>query len=222
MKITLVEPQVKNPHRFNIFLDGKFAFGADEDLLVEKRLIVGKQLDTSEVEEILFEAEVGKLMERMYGLLSRRMRSEREIRDYIKKLNIKNKISNKELVSDLATESLINKLKQKGLINDLEFAKAWVEARSKKKSKRAIQAELFKKGIDRDIIEEVMSDEKGVMSQNEEGIATKLLEKKLDRWKNLAPFEKKKKMYEFLARRGFDYEVIKTCIKQILDKIMTK
>ena len=41
-KITSVEPQKKNPKRFSIFLDGEFAFGADEDLVVDKRLVVAK------------------------------------------------------------------------------------------------------------------------------------------------------------------------------------
>ena len=69
-KVTSVEPQKKNPNRFNIFLDNAFAFGADEDLVVEHRLIVGKILEPDQVERLLFESEVGKLMERMYRLFS--------------------------------------------------------------------------------------------------------------------------------------------------------
>lgn len=218
MEITSVEPQRKNPHRFNIFLDGKFAFGADENLVVEQRLIVGKQLDNSELESLIFEAEVGKLMERVYGLLSRRMRSEKEIRDYFRNLSFKRKVKGKEEISSLVIDATIEKLKQKNLINDKEFAKAWIEARGEKKSSRAIQSELFKKGIGREIIEEVMSDEEGLSSQNQEKIAKQLLEKRMDRWKNLSPLEKKKKMYEFLLRRGFGYDVVKYVIEKLLKK----
>ena len=35
MKITQVERQKKNPKRFNVYLDGVFSFGADEDLIVD-------------------------------------------------------------------------------------------------------------------------------------------------------------------------------------------
>ncbi|MFH0936686.1 MAG: hypothetical protein V1808_00105, partial [Candidatus Daviesbacteria bacterium] len=75
-QITFVEPQKKNqpagrqgPKRFNIFLDGEFAFGADEDLVVNYRLIKGRTLEAEELNKLLYEAEVGKLMDRVYGLL---------------------------------------------------------------------------------------------------------------------------------------------------------
>ena len=83
-KITSVEPQKKNPKRFNVFIDGEFAFGADEDLVVNYRLIPGKNIDSQVFKKLLSEAEVGKLMERMYNLFSIRQRSEKEVRDYLK------------------------------------------------------------------------------------------------------------------------------------------
>ncbi len=212
-KITSVEPQKKNPKRFNIFLDEEFAFGADEDLVVEWRLIPGKLLDTSDVEKLLFESEVGKLMERMYRLFNLRLRSEREVRNYLKNLSYKRNIKDQEQISEAAIELLINKLKQKQLLNDEQFAKAWVEARSKKKGPRVLKQELFQKGIDREIIEEVMSNESLVDS----GIQTaeKLLEKKLRVWKSLPTIEFKKKTYEFLMRRGFSYEVVKDIMSRM-------
>ena len=77
-KITSVEPQKKNPKRFNVFMDGEFAFGADEDLVVFYRLVPGKVVEREELDKLIYEAEVGKLMERVYGLFSVRQRSEKE------------------------------------------------------------------------------------------------------------------------------------------------
>ncbi|MDO8638863.1 MAG: RecX family transcriptional regulator [Candidatus Daviesbacteria bacterium] len=216
LKITSVEVQKKNPHRFNIFIDGKFAFGADEDLVVDRRLIVGKEFETHDIEKLLFEAEVGKLMERMYGLFNVRLRSEKEIRDYLKNLSYKRKIKDREEISEASIELLIDKLKQKKLINDLEFAKAWMEARSKKKGKIAIKLELMQKGIDREIIEEVISYQP---SDGSEGlVAEKLLSKKLNLWKNLSPVEFKKKSIDYLLRRGFEYELVRNIVEKVLKK----
>src|SRR3989338_2417073 len=145
MKITEVSPQKKNLKRFNVFLDGVFAFGADEDLIVDRRLLVGKILNTEDLEKLLFEAEVGKLMERMYGLFNIRQRSEKEIKDYLRNLSFKRKIKDSEEISVQAIELLVSKLKQKRLLNDKEFATSWFEARSKKKGLQAIKAELYKK-----------------------------------------------------------------------------
>lgn len=216
-KITSVESQKKNPKRFNIYLDGKFAFGADEDLVVERRLIVGKQLDNSELESLIFEAEVGKLMERMYGLLNRRMRSEKEIRGYFRNLSFKRKVKGKEEISDLVTNQLINKLKKKGLIDDKEFAKKWIESRriSKKKSNRALTSELLQKGLDREDIVEALGEDD---LESEEKLAEEALEKKMDRWKALPYLKKKKKAYEFLGRRGFGYDIIKEVVDKFLEK----
>lgn len=215
-KITSVEPQKKNPKRFNVFLDGEFAFGADEDLIVSHRLIPGKAIEKSDLDKLLYEAEIGKLMERMYGLFSVRQRSEKEVRTYLKNLSFKRKIKEKNEISNITVDLLIERLKQKGLVDDLEFAKAWVEARRKSKQKgaRALKAELIQKGIDREIIEEVISYQSSVVSEEE--LAKEALNKKMKAWKNLPPQEFKKKAFEFLARKGFDYSVIKNAVENIL------
>lgn len=215
LRITSVEVQKKNPHRFNIYLDGKFAFGADEDTVVNFRLITGKEISDEDLNKLIFEVEVGKLMERMYYLFNVRQRSEKEVRDYLKKLSFKRKIKDKEEISEVVVENLIEKLKQKRLINDEEFAKAWIESRrkNKKKGKMALKSELFQKGINREIIEESLQD---TSVDEEKSLAMQAVQKKLERWKNLPEMEFKKKVFEFLARRGFDYEVVSDVIEKTM------
>lgn len=215
-KITSVEPQKKNQRRFNIFLDGVFGFGADEDTVVKFRLVPGKQLDNSGLEVILLETEVGKLMARMYGLFNVRLRSEKEVRDYLRNLNFKKKVKDQEEISEAVIESLINNLKNKGLLNNEVFAKAWVESRSKKKGWRVIQSELMSKGVDRETIESIKY--QVVSSTDEKQTAKNLLEKKARVWRNLEGQEFRKKATEFLVRRGFDYSVAKEVIDIFLEK----
>lgn len=218
LKVTSVEVQKQNTHRYNIFLDDVFAFGADEDLVVEYRLISGKILDPATVEKLLFEAEVGKLMERMYGLFNIRQRSEKEVRDYLKNLSYKRKARGQDEISNVAIDLLVDKLKQKKLLSDADFAKSWVESRrrSKKKGKLALKQELFQKGINKETIEELISGQ--VTGYSEEELAKQALEKKLRIWKNLPEIEFKKKAYGFLTRQGFEYEVIKNVIEKIIKK----
>ncbi|MDP3758206.1 MAG: RecX family transcriptional regulator [Candidatus Daviesbacteria bacterium] len=214
-EITSVEPQKQSASRrtkrFNIFLDGEFAFGADEDLVVNRRLVIGKIIDQDELNKILFEAEVGKLMEKMYRLWNIRQRSEREVRNYFR-------IKGKEEISQLVIDALVEALKKKGMVNDLEFAKVWTEARRKSKQKgiRAIKAELFQKGIDKEIIEEVVRLQ--VTGFSEEELAKQALEKKMKFWKNLPTLGFRKKAFEFLMRKGFEYEVVRDAIEKIMKK----
>lgn len=205
-------------HRYNIYLDGEFAFGADEDLMVDWRLVPGKVLNTSDVERLLFEAEVGKLMERMYRLFNLRQRSGKEVRDYLRNLSFKRKVLGQEEISEAAIELLINKLKQKGLLSDEQFAKAWVQSRrkTKKKGKIALKAELYQKGINQDLIEEVLEEES--TPESEKQLAQQALVKKIKTWRNLPLLEFRKKSYEFLLRRGFEYEVVREVIETYLKK----
>ncbi|MBI3103655.1 RecX family transcriptional regulator [Candidatus Daviesbacteria bacterium] len=214
-KITAVQSQKKNPHRFNIYLDGKFAFGADEDLVVDKRLVVGKEISTQDVEQLIKETETGKLMERMYRLFSIRQRSEKEVRDYFRNLSFKKKLKDQQEISSFIIETAVKLLKRKGMINDLEFAKAWVESRRKKKGPLVIKNELYQKGIDREIIDEVIS---GQGTGYSEDTAYQLLEKKMRLWLNLSEAEFRKKSYEFLLRRGFEYEVVKNVVENFIKK----
>lgn len=217
-KVTSVEPQKKNPHRYNIFLDGTFAFGADEDTVVNFRLIVGKEIPKDAIEKVLFETEVGKLMDRIYNLFSRRDRSEQEVRIYLKELSFKRKIKDKDELSDIVIDALIERLYSKGLLDDRRFAQNWVESRrkSKKKGSNALKAELYQKGISKDIIDDVLSEE-----VDEESLAFEALQKKLKSWRNLEDLELKQKAVEFLVRRGFDYSLAKNVIEKIIKKEYT-
>ena len=224
MKITQVERQKKNTKRFNIYLDGKFAFGADEDAVVDHRLIVGKEILQADLERILFATEVGKLMERMYGLFSVRMRSEREVRDYLKQYSFKRKLKDQEELSEVVIEELIERLKQKDLLNDERFASEWIHARrvSKQKGINAIKAELYQKGISREIIESQLDPRlRGDGTEDEESeeeLAMRALEKKIKSPKLLEDVKEKQRILGFLMRKGFTYDVSRTAIEKYLKK----
>lgn len=144
------------------------------------------------------------LLQKVYRLFSFRDRSEKEIRDFLQRKKAQN------------PDEIIEQLKEQGLINDERFAKAWVESRrrSKQKGVKALKLELWQKGIDREIIEEVTRVES--LESSEEQIAEKALEKKSRIWKNLEPMEFKKKATDFLMRKGFEYETAKRVIDNFL------
>lgn len=155
-----------------------------------------------------------KLMERIYALFNIRQRSEKEIRDYLKKLSFKRKVKGKEEISDLTIEFVLQKLKQKELINDLEFAKLWVESRSKKRGPLALKSELIKKGVSKEIIRDVLNSY--ISSENQVETAKILLDKKMKSWKSLPKLGLRKKATEFLLRRGFDFGLSKTLVDNLV------
>jgi regulatory protein len=159
-----------------------------------------------------------KLYNKTLHFLSFRPRSEKEIRDYLKNNSSYAKASEgqeKKTKEDLIN-SIINKLKEHKFLNDEEFVLWWFEQRTKvnPKSTRIIKVELQRKGIDKDLIETIIFQNKNLDLEN----AIKIANKKYERIKN----EDKKKIYEklfrFLGSKGFDYDTI----KEVIDRIFSK
>lgn len=138
--------------------------------------------------------------------LSYRPRSEKEIRDYIKKCA-------KDLDSSI-TEKIISKLKEYNFLNDENFAKLWIEQRTnfKPKSLRVIKMELAQKGIKKELIEDMIYDLR-FKNKDLESVK-KLIEKRITRYENLEKQEIYEKLGRFLAGKGFDYDTIKEALSR--------
>ena len=116
-------------------------------------------------------------------------------------------------------DSIIEKLKKQKFLDDREFAKWWIEQRSKVKPKalKFIIFELKQKGIEKDLIEEVLeSKEFEIVSDFDK--AFKLAQKRINRYRGETPKKAYEKMARFLASKGFDYDIIKKVIDQVLPK----
>jgi regulatory protein len=203
-RITKIEPQKKNPKRRSIFLDRKFAFGLEEEVLYKYGLKVGDEIDQKRIDQIL-ESEVKKeSKDAALKFLSYRMRSEKEVRDKLRK---------KEFAGEIIDE-VIKDLKRVNLLDDYEFASAWIRDRisDKPRGKTLLKQELWKKGIKKEIIEKVLR-EYFEDEEEELNLAKQLLEKRKKRYENLEKNVAKRRIMSFLLRRGFSYETVKEVLK---------
>lgn len=210
-KITDLSPQKKNPKRINVFLDGKFAFGISLESKMVNHLKIDQELTPEKVDELIFADQVERLYDKSLRFLGSRPRSEREIRTYLlQKLKLSDKGDEEKKNFERSIEEVIKKLLKIGQIDDREFARWWVEQRTKfkKLSPRIIKSELFQKGIDKEIIAEVI-DESEI---DPYGLALESGRKKLPSYKNLDKKIFKEKMSRYLTGRGFDWEVVKKVV----------
>ena len=191
-KITGLQVQKKNPNRVNIYLDGEFAFGVAR--ITAAWLKNGDELSDEKIARLLTEDSREWAYQQAMLFLSYRVRSEKEIRQNLRK---------HETPEDVIDET-IERLRKAGLANDNEFAQAWVENRStfRPRSRRALAMELRQKGLDDEIVHSAVS---GV---DEDALANEAAQKRLGRLKGLEWNDFRKKLSEFLARRGFPYSVI--------------
>ena len=203
-KITAIQGQKRNPNRVNIHLDGEYAFGLAR--IIAAWLQVGQVLDDEKIAKLQAEDAREQAMQQALLFLSYRARSEKEIRQNLSKHEI----------PETVIEDTIERLHQNGFANDKNFASAWVENRStfRPRGRRALALELRQKGIDDSTIESALED------VDEEALAYEAGQKKarkltLSLSKGQEWSEFRKKMSEFLARRGFSYSVIAPIVKRL-------
>jgi len=197
--VTLLKPQ-KNGKRVNVYLDGVFGFGIDLDNLVLSHIKIGTELTDEEVQKIVRKAEFQKTLDKLLRFATMRPRSEKEIDEYLKR----------KKVHESMWQDLFEKLKHFELLDDAKFAKWWVEQRLafKKISSRMLKLELGKKGIDKNTIEDVLEE----TPIDEEKMARELLEKRAYKWDSLDPKVAKQKKFQYLAGKGFSWEVIEKVV----------
>src|SRR5436309_11037556 len=108
---------------------------------------------------------------------------------------------------DEAIDGAIDKLRAQRYVDDLDFAKYWVEQRSRFRPKgdRALVSELTSKGVSRETIDAALGD---MPAESESDRARRAIARQVRRWESLEPRERKRKIHAFLAARGFGYDVI--------------
>ena len=188
-------------HAVLVYLDGKFTFGIDLETLMKLNLRVNNEYDENELNQIIKKAEFQKTLDKLIRYATLRPRSKREIELWFKK----------HKVHESMHKDLFNKLKRLELLDDKKFTKWWLEQRVafRPRGKRALVAELRQKGINRDLISDTLSE----ISLDEKKLAKKLLKNKQYKWERLSKTEARKKKSEFLARKGFSWDVIKELVK---------
>lgn len=208
-KITALEAQKKNPNRVNVCLDGEFAFGLAR--ITAAWLKVGDALSEEKIAQLQGEDAREKAMQQALLFLSYRARSEKEIRQNLKK---------HEYPED-AVEHTLTRLRESRLANDNEFARAWVENRSafRPRSRRALTMELRQKGLDEETVRQAVSE------VNEEALAYEAAQKWATRLKgpamnrSLEWSEFRRKLSDHLARRGFPYSTVASVVTRIWNEM---
>lgn len=195
MRVTKISPAVKTPGRYNIYVDGKYSFSLDEFQLVQTGLHSGLDIDESKLDELKSESDYGKNYIRAVDLISRRLRSEKEMRDYAKR----------KQWTATNTERVIERLKNHGYLNDKVFAEAFVRSRqsTERYSKRRIERDLRQKGIAPNIIKQVLPDK-----SNDKNAIIKLVQKKASRYDDV------NKLKAYLIRAGFNYDDVNQAINE--------
>ena len=128
-------------------------------------------------------------------------------------VQIREKLAGKGYSANAITQ-VIGELKSNGILDDLKFAKEKIywATHGNLIGKRRLEFELRRKGIKKDTIAEALQ-EFSVAEERERAFS--LAKIQADKLKAIAPLQKRKRLYDFLIRRGFDYEICRDVIEEI-------
>lgn len=121
----------------------------------------------------------------------------------------------REIPEDVADE-VLSQFADVGLIDDAAFAKAWVESRhhSKGLAGRALKAELRRRGVGSDDINEAVA---ALDPDAETETARRLVERKLSSTRGLPTETRTRRLAGMLARKGYPAGLAFRIIREALD-----
>lgn len=207
-KIARITTQKKSSHRFNIFIDDgngeKYGFSVDEEVLIKYNLRKGLSLNETMIEQLLHEDTLQKSYGEVIRFLSYRMRTRKEIIDYLEK---------KEVNPDHVTK-IIDQLTAEKLIDDEEFANAFVRTRIQTTTKGPglVKQELQQKGVSSSIAEcAVAQYDYGIQYEK----AKKIIKKRSTKKDRYSVKKQQQQLQATLTRNGFYQDVIQDMLREI-------
>jgi regulatory protein len=202
-KITDIQVQKKRRDRVAVFLDGEFAFGLHQDVLLKAGIARGDELTQQRIEEIqqLESRRSGK--EKAIRLLAHRARSRKEIADRLKAAGYHSQ--------DI--DWVIEELLRLKLLDDAEFARLYARNRMITKPVGAflLRQELVQRGLAEKEIENAVA--VGYEEQSERELARRLAVKNKKKQMNLDGDKAKQRVTDFLLRRGFHWDIVNEIIE---------
>jgi len=203
-KITSIEFQAKRKDRFSVFMDGEFAFGLHQNVLIKCGIAKGDELTQAQIDSIINLEENHAAKEKAMRLLAVRARSKKELRDRLKQTRFS---------SDTIDQILIE-LERIGLLNDAEFAKMFARSKmiTKPMGKFLLVQEMKQKGLSEQNINEAL--DQAYLEKSESQIAFELASKRKQRYVDLEELKAKKRVSDFLVRRGFSWDIVKSILDQ--------
>ena len=200
--ITAINIQKRAAARFSVYIDESYSFSLSDLELSASSLRVGQALSPAEVTQWQEQAHEDKAYNLVLRYLSYRERSRYEVLEYLRR---------KDYAPEIAA-GIVDRLQAAGLQDDARFAAAWVADRRalRPRSRRQLEQELLKKGVDRPMIAEAVA----VLGGDEQAA---VLDELVSRKRRQSQYQDNAKLMAYLGRQGFGYAEIKRALERPSD-----
>lgn len=204
--ITGIVPAPRPAGRFAVLVDGSEVAVLTLEAIERLRLTVGRPIDGLE-EQVELERMRLHAYDRALNMLAFRARSSSELAR-----SLQRKGEERPHV-----DWAVARLKEQGLLDDAAFARSF--ARSKvvdgKQSRRRVQQDLARKGVARSLSDEAIDTVFEEEAVDQRAIVEEAARKKLRSLAGLEPAVQRRRLYGFLARRGYELDDIRSVLSAI-------
>ncbi|PIZ64763.1 hypothetical protein COY15_04395 [Candidatus Roizmanbacteria bacterium CG_4_10_14_0_2_um_filter_39_12] len=212
--ITSIQQQKKNHSRYSVFVDEEFYTGIDEDSLIRLSLKKGLELTPQDLTKLKEESFFGLIYSKVLDYLSRRPRSVREIEQYVSQ-----KLYDREVFVDSSEQEqksafiarIVEDLISRSYLDDHEFARWWIGQRTQGKKPLGLSrivSELVQKGVSPEITKRAWD-----QSQLSDSFLVETVVETIKDKYDLSDPKQKTRFINYLQRRGFSWETIKTMLQ---------
>lgn len=203
-KISKIEAQ-KRQGRYNVYLDGQYAFPVAESVLVRFRLMKGLELDKKQVQAITTADQQARAYGKVLDYLSYQMRSASEVRQKLREL----------AAPDEFIEPIMTKLRAQHLVDDQQYARSYVRTMmtTTLKGPGVIRQQLRMKKVGENDIESALA-EFPPADQREN--ASKLARKLFKRYRKQPAFRREQKVRQGLMMKGYAGDVYDQVKDQVI------
>ena len=200
MLITAIEPRRKAMSA--LYIDGEFVMNLDTRTLIENRFDVGREIDDDDLHEIINLSNERRAKEKALWLISYRDHSKKELTDKIRRT-----------CDEESAEKAVERMEELGLVNDRVFAERYARKLifTKHMSKTAASFELARKGIDRELADEILES----IEVNEREQIREVIEKK---YRNLSDEKIKRRAFSALQRLGYRFDDIRAVLEEYTEE----
>ncbi|MCY7380513.1 MAG: recombination regulator RecX [Gemmatimonadaceae bacterium] len=208
--VTAITTHPRHAGRFELEVDGAVAATLSLDSIERLQLVVGGSVDGME-EQIAIESARFRVRRRALNMLAARARSSVELaRSLVRK---------GEAQAEVDTVILL--LQEQGLLDDVAFAESFTRAKvlGARHSRRRVQQDLARKGVPRAVTDAAIATVFLDEAVDQRALVESVARKKLRSLEKLDPAARRRRLYAFLARRGYDADDIRRAMQAVGDAL---
>ena len=182
--------------KYKLFLDNNEVITLYEDVIIDNNLLIKKEIDNDTLNNLMNQNNDVYAYNVALNYISIKMRSIKEIKEYLIKKGFSTLIINK----------IIDKLINNGYLNDVNFTKAFIndQINLSTKGPYKIRKELVKYGVDESIIEsEISNIDNNIIKEKLSGLIKKQVKIKKGSVNSL-----KLKLVSYFTNLGYDKQLV--------------